>query len=177
VRAVDGISSLARARVGGVNLGPPRGLLKVASIYEAMPDRQLQLQFDFFGDGNWQTGHQFMKTIVRRLNDTGASASEQRNALAALTLICCYLGWQTYVCQLHAVDLAAELHLTKANMSRTLRLLETVGAITRVKRGQAKVITVTPEGAYYGDLKKHDTAVKRYTAEVLRIVIPAMATL
>jgi hypothetical protein len=36
-----------------------------------------------------------------------------------------------------------------------------------VKRGSRKVITVTPEGAYRGDVKYHDDVMQRWHAEVV----------
>ena len=68
-----------------------------------------------------------------------------------------------------AAELADLLGVQPASMTRTLQLLESVGAITRIKRGRTKVITVTPEGAYRGDINRHAEAVDQYRAEVLPI--------
>ena len=148
-------------------------LLSAAAILEAMPDRPRQLEFDFWTNGNWSTGHNFVRATAQKLKDFGASPSEHRNALAALMLILSYLGWETYICRRHAFELGAELQMTKSGLSRTLQLLENVNAIKRVKRGQVKVITVTPEGAYFGNIKRHGDAVRRYGMEVLGVDVPA----
>lgn len=54
-------------------------------------------------------------------------------------------------------------------MATTLALLERVGAISRVKRGRTKIITVTPEGAFRGNVNNHAEAVARYSAEVVQL--------
>ena len=53
-------------------------------------------------------------------------------------------------------------------MARVLDLLEQVGAIQRVKRGRVKVIAVTPEGAFRGNVNKHAEAVERYKLDVIQ---------
>ncbi|MCB5946109.1 ArsR family transcriptional regulator, partial [Acidocella sp. KAb 2-4] len=68
-----------------------------------------------------------------------------------------------------AADLAEMRGIDKAHMARTLALLERVGAISRVKRGRSKIIAVTPEGAFRGDLSRHGEAVARYSAEVVQL--------
>ncbi|MFE1423940.1 hypothetical protein ACFW8D_34790, partial [[Kitasatospora] papulosa] len=55
----------------------------------------------------------------------------------------------------------------KAQMARALDLLEKVGAIHRVKRGRVKVITVTPEGAFRGNVNNHAKAVERFRLDVI----------
>ena len=52
-------------------------------------------------------------------------------------------------------------------MVGTLKLLEEIGAIRRVKRGRVKVITVTPEGAFRGNINHHAQAVERYKLDVI----------
>ena len=52
-------------------------------------------------------------------------------------------------------------------MADTLKLLEDVGAIRRVKRGRTKVITVTPEGAFRGNVNEHGKTVERYRLDVI----------
>jgi len=148
-------------------------LQHVAHVLEETSEGPRQLEFDFFVEGNWATSHQYFKTVKARLDAADATGFEKRTALAALHLICCYLPWQSYVCTLFAFELAKQLYLTSADMSRTLKLLEKVGAIARVKRGHMKVITVTPAGAYYGDIKNHDELVQRWSAEVVPIRKPS----
>ena len=55
----------------------------------------------------------------------------------------------------------------KGDMARALDLLEQVGAIHRVKRGRVKIITVTPEGAFRGNVNNHAQAVERYKLDVI----------
>ena len=63
-------------------------------------------------------------------------------------------------------------------MSRTLKDLEVIGAIKRVKRRRVKIITVTPEGLYCGQIDRHDLVVGLYLMEVAHadsIVPPGVA--
>jgi DNA-binding transcriptional ArsR family regulator len=77
------------------------------------------------------------------------------------------LGWQSYECSKTAADLSDALGYDKALMARTLKLLEDVGAIRRVRRGRSKVITVTPEGAFRGNVHEHGKSVERYRLDVI----------
>ena len=70
-------------------------------------------------------------------------------------------------CTKTAAELGELLGIDKGNMARTLALLEQIGAISRVKRGRTKVITVTPEGAFRGRIDNHAEVVELYKAEVM----------
>jgi transcriptional regulator with XRE-family HTH domain len=140
---------------------------EASRILKELARQPAQMEFSFLMGGNVSTGHQFHDAIIDRLKATGAPSSEQRTALATLGLIIRWLGWQTYACEKTAAELADLLGMDVGDMARTLALLETVGAIARVKRGRTKTITVTPEGAYRGDINKHAAAVDRYKAEVV----------
>ena len=134
--------------------------------------RAKQLEFDFFGGGNVSLGHQYIDAVQARLMATKSTPAERDAALATLLLITRHLGWQDYTCTKIAAELAAMRGVKPQNMKNTLALLERVGAISRVKRGRNKVITVTPEGAFRGDLTKHGEAVARYSAEVVKLQHP-----
>lgn len=128
-----------------------------------------QLEFDFFGGRNVSLGHQYIDAVHDRLMKSQVTVGERNAAMATLLLITRHLEWQGYACTKVAADLAEMLGVEKANMARTLALLESIGAINRVKRGRSKVIAVTPEGAFRGDLSKHGEAVARYSAEVVQL--------
>ena len=66
-----------------------------------------------------------------------------------------------------AADLCDLTRTDKAQMARSLNLLEEIGAIRRVKRGRNKIITVTPEGAFRGNVNNHGQAVERYRLDVI----------
>lgn len=144
---------------------------EAAGILKELAARPAQTEFDFFM-ANTSIGHQFLDTVLDRLKRTGAPASEQRTALAALGVIIRWLAWESYECQKNAAELAELLAMDRSDMTRTLQLLERVGAIVRVKRRQMKIITLTPEGAYRGDINRHAEAVDRYKAEVLPLRRP-----
>lgn len=126
-----------------------------------------QLEFDFFGGGNVSIAFQYQDAVTERLFAAAKTTAQAKEALSILWTICRHLGWQSYECTKTAADLC-EITRTKApNMVEALKLLEQVGAIHRVKRGRVKIITVTPEGAFRGNVNKHAEAVERYKLDVI----------
>ena len=126
-----------------------------------------QLEFDFFGGGNVSLAFQYQDAVTERLRNSGKPLAKQHQALAVLWQITRYLGWQSYECTKTAADLCDITGITPNNMSPILKLLEDIGAIKRVKRGRVKVITVTPEGAFRGNINNHAQAVEKYRLEVV----------
>lgn len=126
-----------------------------------------QLEFDFFGGGNVSIAFQYQDAVTERLRTSGEPLAKQHQALAVLWQITRHLGWQSYECTKHAADLCELTGIEKARMARVLDLLEKVGAIRRVKRGRTKLITVTPEGAFRGNVNNHGAAVERYRLDVI----------
>lgn len=126
-----------------------------------------QLEFDFFGGGNVSIAHQYQDAITERLFAEAVTIARAKEAQAVLWQITRHLRWQSYECCKTAADLCEIMRTDKADMARALDLLEKVGAIHRVKRGRTKVITVTPEGAFRGDVNKHAEVVQRYKLEVI----------
>jgi hypothetical protein len=121
--------------------------------------------------GNFTMSHEFLDEINLRLKESGATIAARNAAVAALTFIARHLEFQTYTCSKNATELAALMGIKPQGMKETLKLLEKIGAITRIKRGRQKVITITPEGAFRGSLDpqnpSHAKAVAKYKAEVL----------
>jgi DNA-binding MarR family transcriptional regulator len=126
-----------------------------------------QLEFDFFGGGNVSIAFQYQDAVTERLRNSGQTLAKQHQALAVLWQITRHLGWQTYECTKTAADLCDLTGITPNNMSPILDLLERVGAIHRVKRGRVKIITVTPEGAFRGNVNNHAQAVERFKLDVI----------
>lgn len=126
-----------------------------------------QLEFDFFGGGNVSIAFQYQDAVTERLRNSGKSLAKQHQALAVLWQITRHLGWQSYECSKTAADLCDLTGISPNNMTPILKLLEDVGAIKRVKRGRVKVITVTPEGAFRGNINNHARAVERYKLDVI----------
>jgi predicted MarR family transcription regulator len=139
---------------------------EISSRLKALARRPVQMEFDFFM-ANVSTGHQYHDAIRDRLLAAKVTQAERFAARTVLHEIVRWLGWQTYACEKTAAELAELLDMDAGDMTRTLQLLESVGAIERVKRGRTKTITVTPEGAYRGDINRHPEAVDRYKAEVV----------
>ena len=126
-----------------------------------------QLEFDFFGGGNVSIAFQYQDAVTERLFAAAKTTAQAKEALSILWTICRHLGWQSYECTKTAADLC-EITRTKApNMAEALKLLEQVGAIHRVKQGRVKIITVTPEGAFRGNVNKHAEAVERFKLDVI----------
>jgi hypothetical protein len=127
----------------------------------------VQLEFDFFGGGNVSIAFQYQDAVTERLFDRAKTPAQAKEAISILWTICRHLGWQSYECTKSAAELC-DITRTKApNMTNALKLLEEVGAIRRVKRGRMKVITVTPEGAFRGNVNNHGQAVERYKLDVI----------
>ena len=158
-------------------------LLDQQALQESSPERALkartaaraakelsaarQLEFDFFGGGNVSIAFQYQDAVTERLRNSGQTLAKQHQALAVLWQITRHLTWQSYECTKTAADLCDLTGITPNNMTPILRLLEEVGAIRRVKRGRVKVITVTPEGAFRGNVNTHAQAVERYKLDVI----------
>ena len=145
---------------------------EAAATLKALARKPVQTEFDFFG-GNVTVAHAYHDAVLDRLMASGVTPAERATALMVLAEVLRRLGWQTYECTRSAADIGDRLGLNKASMSKSLALLERVGAITRVKRGRTKIITVTPEGAYRGDVNHHAEAVDRYRSEVVPLRRPA----
>lgn len=126
-------------------------------------------EFEFIKGGNMSLGHQYIDAVQSRLMATKTTPAERGLALGTLLLITRHLGWQDYTCTKTAADLAEMQGLDKSNMAKIIALLESVGAINRVKRGRIKTITVTPEGAFRGPIDRHAETMNRYKAEVVQL--------
>lgn len=141
--------------------------VRAASAVLKKVSQTVQLEFDFFNGGNMSIAFQYQDAVTERLFATARTTAQAQHAQAILWQICRHLGWQSYECTKTAADLCEITRTEKARMARLLDLLEEVGAIRRVKRGRVKIITVTPEGAFRGDLNKHAETVQRYRLEVI----------
>ena len=137
-----------------------------SATLKALARKPVQTEFDFFG-GNVTVAHAYHDTVRDRLIASGATPAERGVAQIVLAEVLRWLGWQTYECTRSASDIAQQAGLGTKAVSDALALLERVGAITRVKRGRTKIITVTPEGAYRGDINHHAEAVDRYRSDVV----------
>ena len=126
-----------------------------------------QIEFDFFGGGNVSIAFQYQDAVTERLFEAAKTTGQAKEAMSILWIICRYLSWQSYECTKTAADLCDLTRTDKAQMARSLNLLEEIGAIRRVKRGRNKIITVTPEGAFRGNVNNHGQAVERYRLDVI----------
>ncbi len=127
-----------------------------------------QIEYDFFGGGNVSVAIQFRNAIRDRLKEAAPTLAKRHEAVAVLWEIVGNLGWQSYECTKTAADLCEITGIKSSHMADALKLLEDVGAIRRVKRGRTKIITVTPEGAFRGNVNTHGQAVERYRLDVIQ---------
>lgn len=128
--------------------------------------RTEQVEFDFM-EGNVSLAHQYQDAIEERLIQSGKTPAQQDRALSVLWTLTRHIKWQSYEVDITASDLAERKKLDRANLSRTLALLEEVGAIKQVKKGRRNIISITPEGVYRGPIQAHSAAVGKYKLEVL----------
>lgn len=141
--------------------------VRAASAVLKKVSKTVQLEFDFFNGGNMSIAFQYQDAVTERVFAAAKTPAQAKEALTVLWQICRHLGWQSYECTKTASDLCEATRTDKGDMARALKLLEEVGAIRRIKRGRVKIITVTPEGAFRGDLNNHAEAVQRYKLEVI----------
>ena len=126
-----------------------------------------QIEFDFFGGGNVSIAFQYQDAVTERLFEAAKTTAQAKEALSILWIILRNLGWQSYECTKTAADLCEITRTKPPHIANALKLLEEVGAIRRVKRGRNKIITVTPEGAFRGNINNHGQAVERYRLDVI----------
>ena len=113
---------------------------------------------DFFM-ANTREGHGYHDAVRDRLMAADVTPAERFAAMSVLHEIDRWL--QANVSEKNAAELATLLAMDRSNMTRTLKLLEQIGAIVRVKRGQMKIIMVTR-----GNIAGHQEAGDRNCAEV-----------
>lgn len=147
----------------------PERAIRARSAAQAALDLSAttQLEFDFLGGGNVSIAFQYQDAVTARLFAAAKTPAQAYHAQAVLWQITRNLGWQSYECTKTAAALCETMHTDKADMARALHLLEAVGAIHRVKRGRVKVIAVTPEGAFRGDVNNHAKSVERFKLDVI----------
>ena len=181
---MDGEGAVAQQPAAPVLIAGLQRLLDQQALRENSPERAArareaalaakelsasnQLEFDFFGGGNVSIAFQYQDAVTERLFETAKTPAQAKEAMSILWTICRNLGWQSYECTKTAADLCEITRTKPPHMADALKLLEQVGAIHRVKRGRVKIITVTPEGAFRGNVNKHAEAVERYKLDVIQ---------
>lgn len=147
---------------------PERAVLarQAAKIAKDLSASQ-QLEFDFLGGGNVSIAFQYQDAVTERLFAAAKTPAQAYHAQAVLWQITRNLRWQSYECVKTAAELCETMRTDKGDMARALTLLEQVGAIHRVKRGRMKMIAVTPEGAFRGNVNNHAQAVERFKLDVI----------
>lgn len=126
----------------------------------------LQLEFSFFG-GNVSLAHDYMDAMTNRLMQVAPTTAKRNEALAVLWIMTRHMAWQNYEVQKTAAELSELTGIKPSHLSVTMRLLENVGAIRRVRKGRTNIITITPEGVYRGNVNNHAQSVERYKMEVI----------
>jgi len=149
---------------------------KAADTLAALARKPNQLELSLYGGPNVTLSTPYVEQVRTKLMASDATTAERNAAMATVLLITTNLEWGGYTCKLLAADLAEMQGMQKADMARTLALLEQIGAISRVKKGRTKIIAVTPEGAFRGRIDDHAGTVARYKAEVIPLAKKAIET-
>jgi len=147
----------------------PERAMKARELAQGAKDLSAsqQIEFDFLGGGNVSIAFQYQDAVTERLFAHAPTTTKAKEAMSILWTICRHLGWQSFECTKTARDLCEITRTKESNMHHALKLLEEVGAIKRTKKGRVKIITVTPEGAYRGNINNHAKAVERYKLDVI----------
>lgn len=127
----------------------------------------VQLEFAFFKGGNVSLAHEYMDAMTDRLMHAAPTIAKRNEALAVLWIMTRHMAWESYEVQKTAAELSDLTGIKPSHLSVTMKLLEDIGAIRRVRKGRTNVITITPEGIYRGDINNHAKAVGRYKMEVI----------
>ncbi len=141
---------------------------QASAIAKELARRPEQLEFNFFA-GNWSIGNQYWDQVSRRIANLPYSQGRRGTVVAVLGQVLRHLRWGSSQSDVTATEIARELRVQPADVSRALASLEGIGAIHRRRRGRTKVIHVNPEGAYRGkvDQHHHASAVEAFRTQVL----------
>lgn len=151
----------ALTRSAAANLDPVRRAeaRKLAEGLEQVAGGRVQLEFDLWGAGSVNLGHEYWDEIQRRLVASGVSPVQQAIAQAVVAQLMRHLEFGKSRVDLTASELCTLTRMQAPNISKTLALLEAVGAIWREPRGRIKEIHLNPEGAFRGGPGQHQAAV------------------
>ncbi|GEO82589.1 hypothetical protein [Pararhodospirillum oryzae] len=111
--------------------------------------------------------HDYHDKIRDRLKKLDITFDERMACVVFLSEICRSLKYESYDCGKDVDEISSILGIEISEARKIIEILENVHAITVIKRGQTKVITVNPEGAYRGDLNHHAEVMDRYKTEVV----------
>jgi len=89
----------------------------------------------------------FPLTVLARLTANGASPADRRDALATLAVILSSLSPQSYATRRTILELAELLDLDAGGITRAMKLLAAVGAVTLIQHHGLRQIAITPPGA------------------------------
>lgn len=135
-------------------------LRRVAEQAEGVTSGRARLQFDLFASGgNVSVGRQYWAWVRTQLRDRAITTHQRTLALAVLAELMQHLRFAAEDVDVTAEDLVQLMGVDKVSISKTLTLLEEIGAIARERHGRTKRILITPEGAFRGGLADHQTAV------------------
>jgi hypothetical protein len=157
-------------RVAALGLESPSAQLlgrRIATELDELFEAPVHQEFDFMR-GNVTLAHHYQDIIEDRLTKSGSSPAQQSTALAILWTLTRFLAWQSYEVTIGASEIATRKCLDKVTVSKALKLLESIGAISQVKRGRRKVILITPEGAYRGSIDHHTETATKFRFEVIK---------
>lgn len=159
---IKGASALVRAAAPNLDPVQRAEARKIAAGLDRLADGIVQLEFDLWRGGSVNLGHEYWDEIQRRLIVAGISPVQQAIAQAVVAQMIRRLEFGKSRVNVTASELCTIMRMEAANISRTLRLLEDVGAIWREPRGRTKEIHINPEGAFRGGPGQHQAAVHEF---------------
>lgn len=159
---LKGAASLVRAAAPNLDPVQRAEARKLALGLDRVASGTLQLEFDLWGGGSVNLGHEYWDEIQRRLVASGVSPVQQAVAQAVVAQLMRHLEFGKSRVNLTASELCQVTRMQPPNISKTLALLEKVGAIWREPRGRTKEIHINPEGAFRGGPGQHQAAVHEF---------------
>lgn len=169
--AVKAAAAVLRAEA--VKLDPVRRatLRNVATLAEDVTRGRARIQFDLYASGgNVSVGKQYWSWVRTQLRERQMTTHQRTLAMALLAELIQHLRFAAEDVDVTAEDLVDLMGIDKASVSRTLAVLEEVGAIAREQHGRMKRILITPEGAFRGGAGDQQAAVLSFARRTGRQV-------
>ena len=157
------LALMSKTQIGALELR------QAAELIDRNSSRLQQEEFSFMA-GNISVGHEYQSTIRHRLTESGVTLAQKNQALAVLWTLTEFLKWQSFEIDASISEIAEHTGIVRPNLSKTLKLLESVGAINRVQKGRRSCISITPEGIYKGSMQAHSMTVEKYKRHKLEVV-------
>lgn len=92
---------------------------------------------------------QYQDAVTVKTIEKASTPAQAYKSQAILWQICRNLKNNSYFCSKTAEELSFIMRISKADMSRALDFLESIGALKRERNGRSKTIILTPESMVF----------------------------